>query len=800
MMKKQAFDFADAQKVALNSASALEDVFYSDTALYFHKNGMLFRLINEGKCGWRLQASAANDGTFCDVGASQSMALFMDEEVKGVKEPIMITCTEDAVLVRATDSTAARLSLGETFNLAFLNADGAVLSELTAITVADGKVRVEGKLADGEEVYGGGERFDRIHKRGTRVELYTSDGWNRSETSYLVVPLFLTTRGAGIFFNQFEPAIIDVGAAVADIWSYDMESDRLDCYFYATGKVEDVYFGYTELSGHAIVPTPWMHGVQICRSGPDMRSFDVDYSYDTLEELPNYEKLYLKRGEEYIKLTDATEEERRDVVVIYEPKDDGFKVAHLKNDAGRYYLCGYQSNPMGDSVKTIMNNFIREGMKPDAALMEGIGWGSCYNDNEESIKRRENLKRCVKWLHENGMKAMVYVRVGGDLRPDAKGYKDEYKLHANVEIFRPDGTTEYKENTTQIPWMVGTVANPDGSARGAHYLDITNDEALEWYFEQIWGDSIEFGIDGVKIDFCEVMPDGDKKYATTRTHYLWKNPDRIQQGVEHHAYASYFISKFCKRMQELQAEKKIGDGFMVLSRGGGIGSQRSPYMWAGDQVRTFDKLDDMLYSVVTSGLSGVPFMTYDMGGYHYQGKFGYYKEGQKEYETEVFTRAFEFTAFTSNIQTHGDIRHIYEMSEDAKELYRIYTGVHSQLIPYISKYAKIASDTGMPVVRHLVLKYLNDANVYGLQDEFMLGDGLLVAPIITEATNARDVYLPAGNWTNLLTGEKLSGGATVSVKANIGQISVFLNNDSPDAAELAPIFEGALWQKAKNWN
>ena len=120
-------------------------------------------------------------------------------------------------------------------------------------------------------------------------------------------------------------------------------------------------------------------------------------------------------------------------------------------------------------------------------------------------------------------------------------------------------------------------------------------------------------------------------------------------------------------------------------------------------------------------------------------------------------------------------------------------------LPYIQKYSQVACDTGMPVVRHLVLKYLNDANVYGLSDEFMLGDGLLIAPILTEGTNEREVYLPVGNWTDLLTGAVVEGGKRLTVSANIGQIPVFLNNDSADAAELAPIFEGELWQKAKNW-
>ncbi|MBQ9785051.1 MAG: glycoside hydrolase family 31 protein [Clostridia bacterium] len=767
---------------------------HTDTEVYFYNGeGILFRLSNEGACGWRLRGGEGRD-----VGASQSLSLYMGEAVPDRTERLTVQVCDGEIRVHAKDGTCAVLPRGGAFRLAFLDASGREVTALTELSLSDVRVGLCATLEEREGMFGGGERFDAINRRGARIDLYTSDGWNCSDTTYLAIPLFLTTRGAGIFFNHFEPGTLDCGVARADAWRYSMDCAYLDCYIYATGRAEDVYRGYTALSGHALMPAPWMHGVQICRSGCDMSTFDVDFSYDTLEEIPDYDTRYLRRGEEYVLLTDATPEERAACQYIYAPKDGALAVSHLKNDAGRYYRCGYQSNPIGDSVKTIMERFMGEGMKPDAAIMEGFGWSACYSDSDAGRAKYDDLKRAVDWLHANGIKAMVYIRAGG-VRSDAVGFKEEYKVHADVEVRHPDGTVEVRENTTLIPWMMGKADNPDGSKRGDDYLDITNDEALEWYFDRIWGDSIALGLDGVKIDFCECMPDGDRQYSTTYTRYKWKHPEKLLGGTEHHAYATYFISRFCKRMQELQAEKKIGEGFMVLSRGGGIGSQRSPYMWAGDQVRTFEKLDDMLFSVITSGLSGVPFMTYDMGGYHYVGKFGYYREGQKAYETEVFNRAVEFTAFTSNIQTHGDVRHVYEMDEDAKEIYRLYTRLHARLIPYVSRYARISCECGMPVVRHPVLFDLQDENLYGLTDEFMLGEGLLIAPIMTEQTFSRDVYLPRGNWVNLLTGERLAGAQTVRVSASMAQIPVFLNASSPDAASLAPIFEGAEWRKIAAW-
>ena len=150
------------------------------------------------------------------------------------------------------------------------------------------------------------------------------------------------------------------------------------------------------------------------------------------------------------------------------------------------------------------------------------------------------------------------------------------------------------------------------------------------------------------------------------------------------------------------------------------------------------------------------------------------------------------------MQTHGDVRHAYEMTEEVKQIYRNFTRLHQELIPYMQKYSKIACETGMPPVRHLVLSYPTDQNVYDLIDEFMLGEGVLVAPILAEQTFERDVYLPAGSWTNMLTDEVVEGGKTVKVAANLGQIPVFINNNSADACELFEVFRNQNWKEIKN--
>ena len=812
--------------IKIPADAAISEVYYSSKAFFFRNaEGIFFRLCFAGVNGWRLQTSKTE--TFDDLGAVQALSRFLNEPMPDGAQKISVAEVQGAIVVTEKKGTCAVLSTENAFSLKFCTAEGKVVSEITSVAYDDkNTVVMTGMLAEGEAIYGGGERLDVDNKRGTAFNLFTCDGWNNSATTYVVIPLFLTTRGGGMFFNRNEFSRVDFGKASENVWSYELQYADIDCYFYPTGNMADALRGYTELAGHASMPSSWMHGMHICRYGPDNWNFDRDMTIASVEEIPDWEKLYVvadgkytdivvhnlgdaltgvvNGGESYVLYKDIKDEAKPwvDRFYLYNEETEEYELKYVRNDAGEYFPKGRKGNPGGLSTKTIISHFIENDMKPAGAILEGRGWTDAFIDSDEGRANKEDLKRCVAWLHAHGMKALVYIRVGGIFK-ETVGFKPEYNVHADVRITNPDGSVETEENTSIIPWVRGTGEHPDiirmgnGRLKALPHFDITNDEAIAWYFDTIWEEMIDIGIDGAKIDFCEIMPDGEVQFGDGFVHYRWKHPERIVPRTEHHAHPTYFISMFCKKMAEKKAQRGLKDGFMAFSRGGGIGSQRNPYMWSGDQARDFDKLDDQLLAVVNSGLSGIPFMSFDMAGYAYCGN-NYFTIG-KENESAIFARAIEFTAFLTQMQTHGDVRHAYEMTEDVKQIYRNFTGLHTELIPYMQKYSKIACDTGMPPVRHLVLKYMDDVKVHDLIDEFMLGDGILVAPILTGDTWEREVYLPAGSWTDLLTGEVIEGGQTVVAKANLGQIPVFMDNNSPDCKELLPIFDGQNWKQIKRW-
>jgi alpha-D-xyloside xylohydrolase len=216
------------------------------------------------------------------------------------------------------------------------------------------------------------------------------------------------------------------------------------------------------------------------------------------------------------------------------------------------------------------------------------------------------------------------------------------------------------------------------------------------------------------------------------------------------------------------------DGAMCFSRGGGLGAQRYPFLWAGDQRREFRYLQPVLTSILSSGLSGIPFMSYDMAGY--------WPGGNDDPEEKVFIRGTEMGCFSSNMQTHGFVTRPYDFPDPIKDIYRVYAKLHQALRPYLLEQVEHACRTGTPLMRHLFLYDPKDQNVYNIDDEYMLGEALLAAPVFS-ADEKRDIYLPKGNWRNMLDGKTYQGNQSIKdYPVPFRQIPVFLlegNNSKP---------------------
>ncbi len=190
-------------------------------------------------------------------------------------------------------------------------------------------------------------------------------------------------------------------------------------------------------------------------------------------------------------------------------------------------------------------------------------------------------------------------------------------------------------------------------------------------------------------------------------------------------------------------------------------------LWGGDQQHNW-KRDLGLPSVITAGI------TAGMSGYSTWGP-DISSDGD---DRELWLRWAEFGALTPVMRDHPWSRPKFSVDlwhdPGTIALFRRYAILHTALLPYFATYAAEAHRTGVPILRHLVLQYPDDPRAATAEYQYLLGESLLVAPVIEQGAVTRKLYLPKGDWLNYWTGEHLTGGTDVTVPAPIDQIPILV--------------------------
>lgn len=203
--------------------------------------------------------------------------------------------------------------------------------------------------------------------------------------------------------------------------------------------------------------------------------------------------------------------------------------------------------------------------------------------------------------------------------------------------------------------------------------------------------------------------------------------------------------------------KRGADEAIVFARSATTGTQRFPVHWGGDVDAKFTGLAETIRGGLSIGLSGFGYHSSDIGGFKGEGKAG--GDSGAIPPSAVYKRWVQFGLLSSHSRLHGSAsyRVPWVIDDEACVVASKFTHLKGRLEPYLTSAAiRGVVAAGTPLMRAMLLEFPEDRNVWTLDQQYMLGDNLLVAPVFTE--NKVDYYLPAGTWTNVLTGAEVDAG------------------------------------------
>jgi alpha-D-xyloside xylohydrolase len=225
---------------------------------------------------------------------------------------------------------------------------------------------------------------------------------------------------------------------------------------------------------------------------------------------------------------------------------------------------------------------------------------------------------------------------------------------------------------------------------------------------------------------------------------------------------------------------------VTLSRSGWAGSQRfSSVIWSGDVASTFEALQAQVRAGLNMAMSGIPWWTTDIGGFHGG-------DIHSDYFRELIVRWFQYGVFSPICRLHGHRmpmnellpsggadNEVWSFGDEVYPILRELLFLRERLRPYIHLQMNIASETGLPPMRPLFVDFPDDPICETVEDQFMFGSEILVAPVLQNGQRERRVYLPAGvDWLEARKGTPYSGGQWINAPALLETIPVYLKADS----------------------
>jgi alpha-glucosidase (family GH31 glycosyl hydrolase) len=365
--------------------------------------------------------------------------------------------------------------------------------------------------------------------------------------------------------------------------------------------------------------------------------------------------------------------------------------------------------------------------------------------------------------------------------PDPKGLADW--LHARdirlvlwqiplAKARQPSGSQARADTETMIERGYA-VREADGRAYrnrgwwfpGALLPDWTNPDARAWWLAKRRYLLEEVGVDGFKTDGGEHAWGDDLRYADGSRGVVTNNTYPVRYAAAYH---------------ELLAQS--GSAGITFSRAGFTGAASVPAHWAGDERSTWEAFRASIVAGLSAGVSGVLFWGWDFAGF----------SGEVP-DAELYLRAAAMAALCPIMQYHSEFNHHRSPSRDRTPwniaeragdprvipLFRGFATLRERLVPYLAAEARHSVKARIPMMRALCFEWPGDATLWSHPYQYMLGDSLLVAPVVEPGVEQWPVYLPPGQWTDAWTGEQVVGGSVITPPVPLERIPVYVRGADP---------------------
>lgn len=304
------------------------------------------------------------------------------------------------------------------------------------------------------------------------------------------------------------------------------------------------------------------------------------------------------------------------------------------------------------------------------------------------------------------------------------------------------------------------------------FVDYTLPDARRW-----WGDLhsayVDNGIAGIWTDMNEPSDFVDQTGKNQIDVVSYDEGEKSTHAKNRNVFALLMARATYEGLARLQPDKRP----YVITRAAYAGIQRYSTMWTGDTNSTWEALALNVPMFTTLGLSGEPFIGSDVGGFIGRGN------------GELLVRSYQISFLAPFCRNHkvidGYDQEPWRFGKHYEDIIRKYLKLRYQLLPFLYTTLEEAHRTGVPLFRPLMLNYQDEPSVYNLDDQFMIGDDLLVAPIVKPDVTSRLVYLPKGTWYDHWTNKKYEGGVTIRVDAPLDVVPMFVRGGA--IIPLAPL-------------